>query len=118
MSWEIAFVFRKCDLFEERVEFGGHCLELLGILKVEATTIYTGFNSKRWLLAHRTELSTSDKVSSRGQQRALDSLCSVLPSGDLSDQFVLLYNITDTVVKLFLYREERVNRPTSQNSKR
>lgn len=83
MSWEIAFVFRKCDLFEERVEFGGHCLELLGILKVEATTIYTGFNSKRWLLAHRTELSTSDKVSSRGQQRALDSLCSVLPSGDL-----------------------------------
>lgn len=40
VSWEMAFVFRKCDLFEERVESGGHCLELLGILKVEVTTIY------------------------------------------------------------------------------
>jgi hypothetical protein len=49
VSWEIAFVFRKCDRFEERVEFGGrgHCLELLGILKVKATMVYTDFSSKR-----------------------------------------------------------------------
>lgn len=64
MSWEIAFVVRKCDYFEERVEFefAGHCLELLGVLESEATRVYTGFNSKRSLLAHGMELPTSNKV--------------------------------------------------------
>lgn len=49
MFWEIVFVFRKCDRFEERVEFGGrgYCLEFLGILKVKVIMVYIDFSSKR-----------------------------------------------------------------------